>query len=451
MEKVSNGMPDEREDGRDIEEQLSNPDPHPFSREFNDSDLDPALVTPGLEALTSVATLSTINRYLPNEAVPNTKVQLGSLTVTTNNFGNASINISLGNGTYALNVTAPDVSDAPVGPGFPTAPEKPRIWRLFHGEVKITDGKIVAAEPKEFLDISGSRLRIKLSPTWLRAPLSKSRPAAVDMIVVHHTAGSMQGDLNEFLSGNRVSIHYLVSPLGDVLKLVEDSKVASHAGVSHWQGKDGMNSTSIGIEMSHSVGEYPAKQVDAVVNLIKAIQSAFPNIPPNRVIAHSDIGTCDPAHPKSCNPPSPKRLGRKSTDPGSAFKWELVEQLGLGFQIAEGTVKPEMFGNYFTVEPIGKLRTGDNDAAHRFGGKTLLGVQGAIGELQSNLQKLGYYCPPDGDFGKVTAMALQMFQQHIFSGSRRTGSGQSGDGTLDKSTAEMLKRVIGEVGPQLTV
>jgi len=49
----------------------------------------------------------------------------------------------------------------------------------------------------------------------LKAPIAGNRPAAVDMIVIHHTAGNLQGDLNTFLYENRVSIHYLVAPNGD--------------------------------------------------------------------------------------------------------------------------------------------------------------------------------------------------------------------------------------------
>ena len=45
-------------------------------------------------------------------------------------------------------------------------------------------------------------------------------------------------------------------------------------------------------------------------------------------------------------------------------------------------------------------------------------------------------------------MAVRMFQDHIFSGSRRTGKPNnflSGDGRCDFATAQLVKRVLGQV------
>ena len=127
------------------------------------------------------------------------------------------------------------------------------------------------------------------------------------MIVIHHTAGNLQGDLDRFLYSNEVSIHCLVGPNGDVYKLVREDRAAAHAGFSHWQGRDGMNARSIGIEMTHISGDYPAPQVDAVIDLVRKVHAAFPHIPANRVIAHSDIGICDPHAKHPCDPAAPKR------------------------------------------------------------------------------------------------------------------------------------------------
>ena len=75
-----------------------------------------------------------------------------------------------------------------------------------------------------------------------------------------------------------------------------------------------------------------------------------------------------------------------------------------------------------------------------------VGVTGAVAELQRNLARIGYFCgAADGDFGLVTEMALKMFKQHMFSGSRQTSSGA--DGRLDLAAAQMLKHVLGEVTP----
>jgi len=315
-----------------------------------------------------------------------------------------------------------------------------------NGRVTVQGGRIVAAKPPDVLVVGGNALRVKLQPAWLKAPIAGNRPAAVDMIVIHHTAGNLQGDLNTFLYENRVSIHYLVAPNGDVYKLVMEDRTAAHAGYSHWQGRDGMNGTSIGIEMTHRSGDYPVEQVDAVVGLLKKLHQAFPAVPAGRVIGHSDIGICEPSARDPCEPASPKRLGRKSGDPGFTFPWERIEQLGLSLQVMPGTVAANIFGGYFQVRPNGAIRRGDNDAAHRYGGEVLNGVTGAVAELQRNLARIGYFCgAADGDFGVVTEMALRMFKEHMFSGSRQTSGGA--DGRLDLAAAEMLKHALGEVTP----
>jgi hypothetical protein len=435
-------------DERDVRDILVDPQPARSAADFPSPDEDPAFASPAAAAPAAAAVstrVTVITRPLPAEAVPNCSIRIGSVSATTNANGNATVDLSgLGDGQHDAVFRAPDTSDDEMGPDFQPDPSKKRVWRSLAGSVQVAGGRIIAATPPDVLVVSNNTLSVRLQPAWLRAPIQNARPGPVDMIVIHHTAGNLQGDLNTFLYGNQVSIHYLVAPNGDVYKLVEEDRVAAHAGFSHWQGRDGMNGTSIGIEMSHSTGEYPVAQVDAVVALVAKLKRAFPAVPAGRVIAHSDIGICDPSAPQPCSPPSPKRLGRKSTDPGSAFPWERIEQLGLSLQIAPGTVAPDIFGGYFQARPAGAIGSGDNDAAHRYGGEILTGVTGAIAELQRNLVAVGYFCGTvDGGFGITTEMALLMFKQHMFSGSRRSSTGSVG--RLDLATAQMLKRVCGEV------
>jgi N-acetylmuramoyl-L-alanine amidase len=432
------------EDERDERDIRANPFPARSAPDFAAPDADLAIATESTFELASTQRVTVVARPLPTEGVPNCSIRIGNATATTNNSGNATIDLSGADGEFDAVIRAPDTSDEEMGPDFPPDPSKKRVWRTLQGRVRIQSGAIVSASPAAALVVSSGTLRAMLQPAWLKAPIANSRPGAVDMIVIHHTAGNLQGDLNEFLHGNRVSIHYLIAPNGDVYKLVKEDRVAAHAGNSHWQGRDGMNGASIGIEMTHISGDYPVAQVDALVGLVEKLHHAFPGVPPGRVIGHSDIGICDPDATNPCNPPAPKRLGRKSSDPGFTFPWERIERLGLSLQIAPGTVAANMFGGYFQIRPNGAIRRGDNDAAHRFGGEVLNGVIGAVAELQRNLIKVGYFCGDvDGDLGITTEMALKMFKQHMFSGSRQTSSGNVG--SLDFATAEMLKRVRGEV------
>ena len=429
------------EDERDESEMLAQPHPPRSAPDFPNPDDD------RLFARAVSQRVSVVNRPLPTEGVPGCSIRIDTKMATTNQSGNADMDLSgLADGEYDAAFRAPDTSDAEMGPNFPPDPSKKRVWRSLNGRVTVQGGRIVAAKPPDVLVVGGNALRVKLQPAWLKAPIAGSRPAAVDMIVIHHTAGNLQGDLNTFLYSNRVSIHYLVAPNGDVYKLVMEDRTAAHAGYSHWQGRDGMNGTSIGIEMTHRSGDYPVEQVDAVVGLLKKLHQAFPAVPAGRVIGHSDIGICEPSARDPCEPASPKRLGRKSGDPGFTCPWERIEQLGLSLQVMPGTVAANIFGGYFQVRPNGAIRRGDNDAAHRYGGEVLNGVTGAVAELQRNLARIGYFCgAADGDFGVVTEMALRMFKEHMFSGSRQTSGGA--DGRLDLAAAEMLKHALGEVTP----
>jgi N-acetyl-anhydromuramyl-L-alanine amidase AmpD len=437
--------PSRDEDERDESEIRARPYPPRSEPDFPNPDED------GFLASAVSQRVSVVTRPLPAEGVPNCSIRIGTKIATTNQSGNANVDLSdLADGEYEATFLAPDTSDAEMGPNFPPDPSKLRVWRSLNGRVDVQRGQIIAANPADILVVTGNALRVRLQPAWLRAPLAGNRPGAVDMIVIHHTASNLQSDLNTFLYENRVSIHYLVAPNGDVYKLVMEDRVAAHAGYSHWQGQDGMNGSSIGIEMSHVSGEYPVAQVNAVLDLLRKLRQAFPAVPVGRVIGHSDIGICEPNARNPCRPASPKRLGRKSSDPGFTFPWEQVERLGLSLQIMPGTVAANMFGGYFQVRPGGVLRHGDNDAAHRYGGELLNGVSGAVAELQRNLTKIGYFCgAADGDFGTVTEMALKMFKEHMLSGSRHTSGAASG--RLDISAAEMLKRVVGEVTPEPVV
>ena len=65
--------------------------------------------------------------------------------------------------------------------------------------MRVEGGRIVAATPAEGLVVTGNTLRVRLQPAWLKAPIASGRPGAVDMIVIHHTAGKLQGDLQTFL------------------------------------------------------------------------------------------------------------------------------------------------------------------------------------------------------------------------------------------------------------
>lgn len=139
-----------------------------------------------------------------------------------------------------------------------------------------------------------------------------------DMLILHYTDTQTAFEALSLLQSpeREVSAHYLVDEDGTIYSLVDEDKRAWHAGLSHWDGEEDINSLSIGIEIQnpgHGNGyrAFPEKQMQAVKDLCLDILSRH-DIPPHRILGHSDIAP-----------------GRKQ-DPGELFDWEYLAQHGIG-------------------------------------------------------------------------------------------------------------------------
>jgi N-acetylmuramoyl-L-alanine amidase len=116
----------------------------------------------------------------------------------------------------------------------------------------------------------------------------------IDMIVLHATAGSRQGDLYTLSGRDRrhlVSAHYYVTKIGEIFQLVQDKDIAWHAGVSYWQGESNCNRFSIGIEMenlNNGQDKYPQAQINAVLWLCQTKVRQY-RIPRSRFVRHVDV------------------------------------------------------------------------------------------------------------------------------------------------------------------
>lgn len=108
-----------------------------------------------------------------------------------------------------------------------------------------------------------------------------------------------------------VSAHWLISESGETIGLVEEDRRAWHAGAGYWQGRDDVNSRSIGIELSNDgASPFPEPQMTALETLLRGIMDRW-QIGPLGVIAHSDMAP-----------------GRK-VDPGPRFDWQRLARQGL--------------------------------------------------------------------------------------------------------------------------
>lgn len=144
------------------------------------------------------------------------------------------------------------------------------------------------------------------------------RYSAIDMIILHYTGmKTAQESLDKLCNPtSNVSAHYLIFENGDIYNLVEEEFRAWHAGISSWQGRDDVNSRSIGIEIANPGHEFdyiPFKeeQIRSVITLCQDIMERY-QIKPQNVLAHSDV--------------APMR----KKDPGEFFPWKKLANNGIG-------------------------------------------------------------------------------------------------------------------------
>lgn len=168
---------------------------------------------------------------------------------------------------------------------------------------------------------------------------TKSFNSRVRFLIFHYTAGNFSSSVT-VLTGPNVSAHYLVPDITDpsylkagytgqeVFNLVDETKRAWHAGVSHWGNRSNLNDTSIGVEIvnlatfSQGVFNFPPyqpEQIAAIEELAMNILERYPDITPTHVLGHSDIA-----------------VGRKS-DPGPKFPWYALYLKGVGAWFDDAT------------------------------------------------------------------------------------------------------------------
>jgi N-acetylmuramoyl-L-alanine amidase len=209
------------------------------------------------------------------------------------------------------------------------------------------------------------------------------------MLILHYTGMESAERAVSWLCTpeSRVSCHYLVDEKGEITQMVDEGLRAWHAGQSFWKGETDINSASIGIEIhnrGHGLGypDFPRVQMEAVAELCLDILSRNP-IPPQNVLAHSDV--------------APMR----KADPGEKFDWPFLHERGIGHWVL-----PEPVSN----EPAG------------------------IGEMQRLLGDYGYGVPQSGKTEAQIAAVVRAFQRHF--------RPAKVDGVADSSSLKTLKRLL---------
>jgi AmpD protein len=106
------------------------------------------------------------------------------------------------------------------------------------------------------------------------------------------------------LEGLRVSSHYFIDRQGTITELVDPDQAAWHAGVSSFEGREGCNSFSIGIELEGTPEAGVTKgQLVVLTELCIELMQRYPLITPDRIVGHSDIAPV------------------RKVDPGPLFPW----------------------------------------------------------------------------------------------------------------------------------
>ena len=157
-------------------------------------------------------------------------------------------------------------------------------------------------------------------PTIDRTYTAIGQDSRAQFLIIHYTALDFPKSLKVLTEG-AVSSHYLVRDTPPTIyQLVDDGRRAYHAGLSSWRGQTQLNAASIGIEIvnlgyrnspqGRTYFPFPKEQIDAVIELVKKIMADH-RIPPERVLAHSDI--------------APQR----KPDPGPLFPWKRFADEGL--------------------------------------------------------------------------------------------------------------------------
>ena len=237
-----------------------------------------------------------------------------------------------------------------------------------------------------------------------------------EMVILHYTGMPSAKSALKWLCTpeSSVSCHYFVYETGKTLQLVPESRRAWHAGAGSWRGRQDINSRSIGIEIATLGHEgarvdpddprkplrpeaeagplppFPERQVTAVIALVKDICARW-SIPPENVLAHSDIA------------PARKR------DPGEAFPWERLAAEGLGLWVQPVPVRS---GHFY--------QQGDGGAP--------------IVALQQMFSMLGFETPQTGVFDEATTAVVRAFQRHW--------RPERVDGVADFSTITTLRDVL---------
>ena len=149
----------------------------------------------------------------------------------------------------------------------------------------------------------------------------------IKYLIIHYTGmQSLRASLSRLLSKrHQVSCHYVIDRKGKIFKMVDENRIAWHAGKSKWKQFKNLNKSSIGIELEnkgHKFGyqKFPSKQINVLINLCLLLKKKY-RIKDCNILGHSDIAPL------------------RKLDPGEKFPWFKLKRKRLGIWCYSSRVK----------------------------------------------------------------------------------------------------------------
>jgi len=196
---------------------------------------------------------------------------------------------------------------------------------------------------------------------------------SIKIIVIHYTG--MQSERESLLRLRnkrfKVSSHFVINRNGKIYRLVQDNKIAWHAGKSCWGKYKNLNKNSIGIELvnkGHRFGytSFKRKQLLSLIKICKNLIKKY-KIKRKDIVGHSDIAPL------------------RKIDPGEKFPWKKLatKKIGIWHQHKSGFLKKNR-----------KINIKNKDKLKFF----------------KNLKKIGYCIPVNKK--SIYVKIIKAFQRH---------------------------------------
>ena len=141
---------------------------------------------------------------------------------------------------------------------------------------------------------------------------------SIKIIVIHYTGmQSERESINRLYNiKSKVSSHFLINQNGKVYRMVQDNRIAWHAGKSCWGNYKNLNKNSIGIELvnkGHQFGytHFRKKQLLSLIKICKILIKRY-KIKKKNIVGHSDIAPL------------------RKIDPGEKFPWKYLAKKKIG-------------------------------------------------------------------------------------------------------------------------